>query len=892
MSRHRKVIRVPKLIFAAGIVAGLLFGAAAGYFLFSGQASPDIQTPQKTETAVSTAINEKPANISPPIRDFTGFTLPEPTGDGPAIRDISSNVTDASIAQYDRLEINFQVDTDAQNLQFPYDAAPPPGVSPGIGVSVDAFFTPDNWETVYKQPAFYYQDFQHEKKEGREWLYPTDNYSWKVRFSPNSPGDWQYKLTAQDSGGLSESAAIDFTVTPSDNKGFIRVSAADPRYFEFDDGTYFPGLGYNLAVPANQGSFPIMAENGIQLVRTWLPSQLSIFGSAWSPWRSFGAAPQGSEPSARLLNNALYRQPGDTPIARPESEVFLWLSHDETVFDDGSQWNFVPCVVLGWQAPLLPVKRNTEYRVRVRYKTQDVTGPKIAGQPFGFTVKTGGWLWDESDESRRCYYPGTGLLAAAEYTGSPYPDPDNPDWQILEGVINNRQSDFLDNFYLALENASAGHVFVDYVWVEEVLGDNQYGPNIVYKPWMAHHQYFDQRNSYMFDQTLELARQNDIYFKLVVLEKNDDVLNMFELDGTAVSTSPGQNRHLFFGNGRETTGKTKTRWLQEAWWRYLQARWGYSPNIHSWELLNEGDPGSTDHYILADEMGEYFWQSFSQAGPEKQHPNLHLVTTSFWTGFPNAFWSSAEYPYIDYADIHHYMRESDTRPLDYLFETSDFYDAALLSEKLSMHHGAKQPDGPGKPVMRGETGFLFDNWDAFAENATGGVWLHNFIWAGVNAGGLIESYWTGAPTQNHLYNGGLHDHRPIYKSFYNFIKDIPLNNGHYQNAAAASSNPEVRVWGQKDVDNGQAHLWIQNKGHTWKNVLDGVSVPAQSVTITLAGFQPNRSYIAEWWDTYQSDPARQIIKTETLTAASDGSLEVNVNDLTSDVAVKILTAGD
>lgn len=47
--------------------------------------------------------------------------------------------------------------------------------------------------------------------------------------------------------------------------------------------------------------------------------------------------------------------------------------------------------------------------------------------------------------------------------------------------------------------------------------------------------------------------------------------------------------------------KTKIRWLLEAWWRYLQARWGYSPAIYSWELLNEGVPDSTLHYILTDE---------------------------------------------------------------------------------------------------------------------------------------------------------------------------------------------------------------------------------------------------------------------------------------------------
>jgi len=42
---------------------------------------------------------------------------------------------------------------------------------------------------------------------------------------------------------------------------------------------------------------------------------------------------------------------------------------------------------------------------------------------------------------------------------------------------------------------------------------------------------------------------------------------------------------VFYGLGRS---QNKVRWIQQTWWRYLQARWGYSPNIHSWELTNEG----------------------------------------------------------------------------------------------------------------------------------------------------------------------------------------------------------------------------------------------------------------------------------------------------------------
>ncbi len=896
-------------IFAFGIIAGLLVGAVIGYFL--------ILKPQTTEMSPTTSqVNLSPTasqeimpttqsqeaveltatvTVGPTITPLAGI---EGRGDGPAIRDITTNLATyagAEIPQFEKFEITFQVDTTAQNLQLPFDETPPPGLEPGLGISVDAHFTPDNWQTEFIQPAFYYQEFEDEIKADQMWLYPTDNFAWKVRFAPDRAGTWQFKLIARDASGLYETGSFGFEVAPSANKGFLKVSETDPRYFEFQDGTYFPGLGYNADIPTDPGGFETMAGNGIQLIRTWLPSQLSIFGSAWSPWQPFGAAPQAPEPNARLSHDAAppfnLTLGVDPPLARPGSELFLWLSHDETEYRNGVQWNFVPCAVWGWQTPKLPVKPNTDYRLRVRYREEALAGPKIADRPYGFVVKTGGWLWGEFDEMR-CYHPDVGRRLAASYSTtddwSTYADPDYEGWQILEGQFNSGNRNFLNNLYLAIENASAGHVLVDYVWLEEKLANDQYGPNIIHKPWMAHHLYFEQRGSFAFDKTVEQASQAGIYLKLVILEKNDAVLNMFQTDGSLSPVPPDQNpARLFFGQGREREGKTKIRWLQEAWWRYLQARWGYSPHIHSWELLNEGDPDDVRHYILTDEMGKYFQRSFIPPEQQAKHPNMHLVTTSFWNSFPLEFWGGQNAPFVDYADVHHYAQESNVEPLNYIYELDDFYDAALFSQKLSQYHGAKAQFGPGKPVVRGETGFLFDRNDPFSQNRTNGLWLHNFTWAGINAGGLIELLWTGAPIAMHIYRQDSHDHRPVYRTYFNFIKDIPLNNGHYQDAEATSSQTDLRVWGQKDLVNGQAHLWIQNKKHTWKNVLDGAPIPPVSGTVMLPGLEPGQSYLVEWWDTYQADPSLQIIRTETMDASSDGSIEIPVEELDTDIAVKI-----
>jgi len=797
------------------------------------------------------------------------ITLSQGGGSGPTVGSITTNLdtyTNSQVPRFEKLELTFDLTTVATNLQLPYDASPPPGVQPGTGITVDALFTPDNWQTVYTQPAFYYQNFRYEIKGSQEWIYPTNNFDWKVRFAPNQAGTWQYKIVARDASGSRETAPQSFTVASSANKGFIRVSHRDTRYFEYDDGSYFPALGYNLnydqvgwknPVLSNQENFQAMSQNGIQLVRIWL-SQWAIYGSEWNPWMAQDPALHGEYlPYTGIVLDE----------ARPGSEASMLMQ---------AQVN--PCMYIGdWKARPA-VKRNTDYRVRVRYKAVGITGPRIAGNPYGFVVKTGGWLWDDGNY---CHNPGVGTVV------TPHQSQATSGWQILEGTLRSGESDFLPNFFLVLDNLNAGNVYVDYVWIEESLSNGQYGPNLVSKPWMAHHLYMEQRNSFAFDKLLDLATQNNIYLRPVILEKNDRLFNRIDYDGNPVPDSPlchdqdpnndpvrCPSNQWFYGNWQAVT---KVRWLQQAWWRYLQARWGYSPNIHSWELLNEGDPFNGMHYTLADEFGKYMHQF---------KPNDHLVSTSMWHSFPkDDFWANPEYPNIDFADVHQYIGEADV----------GFHDTAQATYLASMQVGAQQSGGAGKPVIRGETGFVVSNSEPatsrFAADSNA-VWLHNFVWGGINPGGLIESYWY---INNHIYQANpdgtvAFDHRSKYLTYYNFIADISLNNGHYQDAQATANRADLRAWGQKDLVNGCAHLWIQHAKHTWKNVVDGVSIAPISGTVSVPGFQPNTPYTVQHWDTYQPDQSLQMVATTSLTSLGNGTLVLPVSDLTSDYAVKIVSA--
>ena len=525
------------------------------------------------------------------------------------------------------------------------------------------------------------------------------------------------------------------------------------------------------------------------------------------------------------------------------------------------------------QAPAA-VKANTTYRVRVRFRAEEMQGPRVLGKPYGFVAKTGGWLWGDGTA---CSDPGSGTVL------TPYQAQDTAGWQVLEGELRTGNENFLPYFYLALENMRQGKAYVDTVWIQEDLGGGRLGPNILSKPWMAHHLYMDQRNSYAFDKVVQLAEQHGIALRLVVQEKNDWIFNRFDFAGKPIAddelcwdedeaNDPAEcpGNQWFYGNWDEVT---KTRWLQQAYWRYLQARWGYSTSIHSWELLNEGDPFNGAHYALAEAFARYMHQF---------KPNDHLVSTSFWHSFPrDEFWANPAYSTVDFADIHRYIAQDD--PL--------FADTALATASLSLEIGAKQPGGAGKPLVRGETGFVESGSGppAAGLNAdTQGAWLHDFVWGGINPGGMIESYWYADEAIYRQRDGAVvFDHRDAYRAYYNFIKDIPLSNGNYQDAGATTSDPNLRAWGQKDLANGRAHLWIQNARHTWQAVVDGTPVPALSGVVRIAGFRPSTPYLVQWWDTYQPDAARQVLRAETLTTTADGVLALSIVELTSDVALQV-----
>ena len=788
----------------------------------------------------------------------------------------------SQVGKFEKYEITFDVTgTVAKNFQLPYDPAPPNGIDPGYekhqGISVDAEFTPDNWQTIYRQPAFYYYYYQdegpklHWQGEMHEWFYPTGSAAWKVRFSPDVTGTWKFRLRATDAGGSGLSGTYSFAVNPSGKKGFLHVSEKDPRYFEYNDGTVFltPGLeaSGNLHDPilSNEPDFVEFQKKHIHLLRNWISG---LYGAAWPEWIG-----------GRNLYDGYLPRPGVLPFHDPLSNrdyLTLYLTYPEGWFD--------ACRMGNWNE-YEPVKPNTNYKLIIKYWGWNIEGPRVGGYGnYGLVGKISeSWCPD-------CYEPGTSTVITG-YGQS------TSNWNTIEGIWNSGEHNFLPRIYLGLENVTRGQVNILSVSLREVLGGGQYGPEILRQPSMEYESYIPDLPLYALDKYVELAEQYDVFLKLVLMDKNDQIYFKLDDDGTFVIDGEADNEDGFYGLGR---GMNKTRWLQQAWWRYVQARWGYSPNIHSWELTNEGDPFFTKHWEMADELGKYMHCGVfgiptgtgDGSSCTFRHPNRHMVTTSFWHSFPgyseetgDGFWGSPKYPNIDYADVHAYISTSPAPTADRILMEKDAAYYHLWHSALYGGWNLKLPVVRGEAGMVPYNGSTDDKTGLGIQEDTSGVWYHNYVWSSLDSGALYEIYWYA---DFHVYSEGEFDHRDTALSFWNFMDGIPLNNGQYQDLAAEIPDSNLRVVGQKDTASGNAYLWIQNKNHNWKNVVDGIPVASVSGTVRIGGFDPGKFHYLEWWDTNRT--TEQKIATDLVKSTTDGFLEIPIQSLSGDIALKIRIA--
>jgi len=187
-------------------------------------------------------------------------------------------LTPDPIEKYARFEVSFKIGNSvATNVYLPYESATPPGVASGTGITVDQWLLPpgaQSWRDARILPCFSYQPVEEAGAGAKAGLLPVGEPEWRCRFTPEIAGTWRYAIRIRDASGTAESPVQQFECVDSDRKGFVRVSPADPRFFEFSDGTPFvaPLINVEAGNPFNgleklRANIQKLGENGARFVR-------------------------------------------------------------------------------------------------------------------------------------------------------------------------------------------------------------------------------------------------------------------------------------------------------------------------------------------------------------------------------------------------------------------------------------------------------------------------------------------------------------------------------------------------------------------------------------------------------------------------------------------------
>lgn len=788
---------------------------------------------------------------------------------GPTIGTVTDTLVSGAVPQWELLELSFPVTTIALNYYLPYTASPPAGQTL-VGITVDAQFSKDGFATWETMPAFWYENFTEQVKGGHDWLHPLGTGTWKVRWTPSSQGIWQYRLVATDaSGSCTPTDPVTFTAGAPTGHGPIRPRVADPRLLEYSDGTpYFP-QGYNLnATRLNYGEdptqfaapmFATMGTNKIAMARIW-SKQLGLFSANEMSWFGFG---QGS---------------GRTRIHHGTDASFTAENDNEMGFWVESGWTGL---WMGWggikRTPAC--KRSTTYRMRIRYRIPSaLNGPLFGGDPWGFVGKfipaatsfPPGTKTYHSTTIFNAEDPNVGTAVTPRVTastGSSYAD-------LVGTFTTGSTQDYLDPPILVVENgahpAPQPNIHVLGVWIEEDLGGGNYGPNICSRggahfgsPLVSHGSFtsaysLDQKYARYLDLIVQSARDNGIWLNIVTAEQADDFIS--GMDGSGALTTPDYGGGQFFG-----LAGSRQRWLQQAQDRVHHARYGWTHPLY--EATNETNPGTTGAASAYSE----------RAAALKAFANAPLLTDSLSVG-ANAGDINGRSP-LDVVSIHVYQDETTDysapvksgSPL--IFPAADWADSAAWTHDFNAILSATNPTyGFGKPMIKGEGEIVSAGLDGytnkfFTPTDDGGIYTHKKIWQGaVDPGAVIDLM--GWHPEETIYRSSapVFDRRPMFKIAADWRAAVApnINNGHYVDAGATAADSNLRVTGQKDLTNKRGHLWIDNKTHTWKRVVDSASATAASGTVAVPGM-PAGTYDVSWYDTYAGAVSA------TGTATSDGT---------------------
>lgn len=385
--------------------------------------------------------------------------------------------------------------------------------------------------------------------------------------------------------------------------------------------------------------------------------------------------------------------------------------------------------------------------------------------------------------------------------------------------------------------------------------------------------------AWRLDTLLDLARERGLYLQLVLVwhraftnydgppadvpfqaERLDTTVNWDDNPFNASNGGPLNTPSALFVD-------EAARELFDQRVRYIVARWGYSPNIFAWELVD-----------AVDVMLGY---TPARAKPWLQHlantvraidPNDHLITAGARQPDPLVW----ELPELDIAQVQFYPELVSGSPRDHVSGTLDALGAALARVN--------------KPVLLTE--FSLNPWIEPLDDDPTGVHVRNTVWASAvsgAAGSGMSWWWDTYIDSANLY--------AIYEPLARFTRDIPWNTASFQPVQVGLSAANPSAYGAVRIESfNRSFAGTTPPDTIYRLTGDGLVPPSDTFSAYLYGdrnlerSRPQTLIIAPPVDTEVSIGIRDVSPTERaiLVVTLDG-IEVARVDFSADSEDIIVT---
>lgn len=291
-----------------------------------------------------------------------------------------------------------------------------------------------------------------------------------------------------------------------------------------------------------------------------------------------------------------------------------------------------------------------------------------------------------------------------------------------------------------------------------------------------------QLNAWRLDRIIELAAERGIYLQLVLLWHRpftdyDGPPVPVPADSAARDTVTNWDEHPFnAANGgplddpADLFSDPAARDLLINRLNYTIARWGYSPHIFAWEIVDALDalPGYSEAEALP-------WLREASVTVAMRDPFDHLITAGAQDAIP-ALW---DLPQIDIAQVQFYQNLPDGPAQNQVAEVLD-----VLGTALTYTH---------KPVLLTE--FSLNRWYEPVNADPTGVHIRNTAWTAAlsgSAGSAMSWWWDAYIDRANLYN--------IYDPLVAFAREVPWSSFDWQPAQIGIVANSPLAYGAVRVD--------------------------------------------------------------------------------------------